>query len=71
MVIDKFLKKLPIDKPSLSRAINNHDGRMRIDFAMKEKHFLVTSSKAFTSSAVFMTLVLLLVLINIIILEQF
>lgn len=22
MVIDKFLKKLPIDKPSLSRAIN-------------------------------------------------
>lgn len=47
MVIDKFLKKLPIDKPSLSRAANNHDGRMRIDFAMKEKHFLVNIKQGF------------------------
>lgn len=47
MVIDKFFKKLPIDKPSLSRAANNHDGRMRIDFAMKEKHFLVNIKQGF------------------------
>ena len=29
------------------RAANNHDGRMRIDFAMKEKHFLVNIKQGF------------------------
>ncbi len=60
-----------VDRAKKCRAANNHDGRMRIDFAMKEKHFLVNIKQGFHELGCFHDTLLLLVLINIIILEQF